>query len=88
MEPLLIRPVCYKLPTARRGTPFRPYNAPGQKRPKSCKIRDSDDETAHKISKVENETDMEGDANIEIETSYCWLNRVWHHHAYINITWE
>ena len=33
MEPLVIRPVRYKLPTARRDTLFRPYNAPGQKRP-------------------------------------------------------
>ena len=69
MEPLVIRPVCYKLPTARRGTLFRPYNAPGQKRPQSCEIRDSDEEMAHKIRKVENKTDMEGNANIEIETS-------------------
>ena len=52
MEPLVITPVHYKLPTARRGTPFKPYNAPGQKRPQSCEIRDSDEEMAHKISKV------------------------------------
>ena len=75
MEPLVMRPVCYKLATARRGTPFRPYNAPGQKRPQSCEIRDSDEKLACKISKVENKTDMEGDANIEIQTSSCddWL---------------
>ena len=33
MEPFMIRPAHDNLPTARRGTPFRPYNAPGQKRP-------------------------------------------------------
>ena len=75
MEHLVIRPAHDKLPTARRSTPFRPYNAPGKKRPQIHKIRDSDEEMSHKISKVENETDMGGDANIEIETlSYDdWL---------------
>ena len=59
MEPLVIRPACEKLPTARRGTLFRTYNAPGQKRPQICKIRDSDEEMAPKINKVENETSMQ-----------------------------
>ena len=57
--------VCEKLPTARRGKQFTAYNATGQKRPQIHKIRDNDEETSPKISKIE----KEGDANIEIETS-------------------
>ena len=69
MEHLVIRPVCNKLPTARRGTQFRPYNAVGQKRPQIHKNGDNEEETSPKISKIEKETDVEGDANIEIVTS-------------------
>ena len=75
MEHLVIRPVCNKLPTARRGTQFRPYNAAGQQRPQICKNGDNEEETSTKISKIEKGKDVEGNANIEKETlSYDdWL---------------
>ena len=61
MECLMLRPVCDKLPTARRGRPFRSSNAPGQKRALIHKNKESDN--------------IQGDANIQIETSSCneWL---------------
>ena len=69
MDHWVIKRVHEKLPTARRGKQFTPYNAAGQKRPQIHKIRDNNEETSPKISKIEKETDVEGDANIEIEMS-------------------
>ena len=55
MEPLKLRPVCDKLPTVRRGRPFRSSNTPGQKRAP--------------IHKNEENDNIQGDTNIQIETS-------------------
>ena len=55
MEPLKLRPVCDKKPTTRRGRPFRSLNAQGQKRAPIRKNEESDN--------------IQGDANIQIETS-------------------
>ena len=71
MEQLTLRPVSKKLPTAHRGQPFKPYNAPGQKRT-VCKIEESDEEkkavadvTGIKTDE-ENSAECEGDAKIQL----------------------
>ena len=80
MEQLTLRPASKKCPTACRGQPFKPYNAPSQKR-MVHKIEESDAEkkavvnvTGIKIDE-ENSMECEGDAKIQLASgSYNeWL---------------